>query len=311
MRGARVGNRVIVFLGTNDILQSDTFDASKAGLEPVGHDLPRVCGCCRDRSAQELPRRASRGETGGRAVTLHPAPARAVAQQPGRAGPPPDQAPDRADARVSELLDRQAHPGRGGGDGDAGEGTGACRACQRHARPARLRAPGVWPRHLSEGERARARPQSANATDPDQALRISRPNRGPHRATTFGRGGSHDAVAEGHRSRRSNSRYAAALSQPGAPGSGADLLPPGPGNLKGAQAIEAFGAAVTEHHHQVRLTTVDVAPLGRGAGDRDLLGRRQGRGGDPLSASTCSSGAKSARIGRFGPTSGLLHQGQT
>ena len=64
----------------------------------------------------------------------------------------------------SELLDRQAHPGRGGGDGDAGEGTGACRAWQRHARPARLRAPGLWPRHLSEGERAGARLQSANAT---------------------------------------------------------------------------------------------------------------------------------------------------
>ena len=38
--------------------------------------------------------------------------------------------------------------------------------------PASLRAPGLWPRHLSEGERAGARLQSANATDPDQALRI-------------------------------------------------------------------------------------------------------------------------------------------
>jgi ketosteroid isomerase-like protein len=65
-----------------------------------------------------------------------------------------------------------------------------------------------------------------------------------------------------------NNRYAALLSQPGAPGVGAfftedaDLLPPGPDNLKGVQAIEAFWAAVTEHYHEVRLTTVDVAPLG-------------------------------------------------
>ena len=65
-----------------------------------------------------------------------------------------------------------------------------------------------------------------------------------------------------------NNRYAALLSQPGAPGVGAfftedaDLLPPGPDNLKGVQAIEAFWAAVTEHYHQIHLTTVDVAPLG-------------------------------------------------
>jgi len=65
-----------------------------------------------------------------------------------------------------------------------------------------------------------------------------------------------------------NNRYAAVLSQPGAPNVGAfftedaDLLPPGPDNLKGTQAIEAFWAAVTEHYHDVRLTTVDVAPLG-------------------------------------------------
>ena len=59
---------------------------------------------------------------------LRPAPARAVAQQPGRAGPPPDQAPNRTDARLPGLLDRQADAGRGRGDGDAGQGTGACRA---------------------------------------------------------------------------------------------------------------------------------------------------------------------------------------
>ena len=47
----------------------------------------------RDRPAQELPQRAAGDETGRRAVALHAAPAWAVAQQPGRAGSPPDQAP--------------------------------------------------------------------------------------------------------------------------------------------------------------------------------------------------------------------------
>ena len=74
----------------------------------------------------------------GRAVALHPPPAWAVAQQPGRAGSPPDQAPNRADARVSELWDRAADAGRRRGDGDAGQGTGACRARQRHAGAAAL-----------------------------------------------------------------------------------------------------------------------------------------------------------------------------
>ena len=63
-------------------------------------------------------------------------------------------------------------------------------------------------------------------------------------------------------------RYAAALSSPGARGSGsffaedADLLPPGPDSLKGAAAIGAFWAAVSEHYHKVRLTTLDAAQLG-------------------------------------------------
>ena len=39
---------------------------------------------------------------------------------PGRAGPPPDQAPDPARARLSGLLDGEADAGRGRGDGDAG-----------------------------------------------------------------------------------------------------------------------------------------------------------------------------------------------
>ena len=109
-----------------------------------------------------------------------------------------------------------------------------------------------------------------------------------------------------------NSRYAAALSQPGAPGSGADLLPPGPGNLKGAQAIEAFWAAVTEHYHQVRLTTVDVAPLGSDAvREIGTYWAAAAVGVIRSAASTCSSGAKSARIGRFGPTSGLRTRVQT
>jgi ketosteroid isomerase-like protein len=63
-------------------------------------------------------------------------------------------------------------------------------------------------------------------------------------------------------------RYATVLSGPGARGSGAfftddaDLLPPGPDNVKGAAAIEAFWAAVSEHYHNVRLTTLDAAQLG-------------------------------------------------
>jgi ketosteroid isomerase-like protein len=70
-----------------------------------------------------------------------------------------------------------------------------------------------------------------------------------------------------------NNKYAAILSRPGAPGVGefftedADLLPPGPDNLnlKGPAAIQAFWAAVTEQAGDVRLTTIDAAPIGEDA----------------------------------------------
>ena len=41
---------------------------------------------------------------------------------------PPDQAPDPAHARLSGLLDGEADAGRHRGHGDAGQGTGPCRA---------------------------------------------------------------------------------------------------------------------------------------------------------------------------------------
>jgi hypothetical protein len=43
---------------------------------------------------------------------LHLVPARTVAEQRGRAGPPPDQAPGSADARLRELPDGAAGAGR-------------------------------------------------------------------------------------------------------------------------------------------------------------------------------------------------------
>ena len=86
------------------------------GARPREHPQPAHR---RHRPAQELPRCAAGDEAGWRAVALHPAPPRPLAQQPGRAGPPPRQAPNRADARLPELLDGAAHPGRGRGDGDA------------------------------------------------------------------------------------------------------------------------------------------------------------------------------------------------
>ena len=100
-------------------------------------------------------------------------PAWAVAQQPGRAGSPPNQAPNRADARLSELLDRSANPRRHRGHGDAGQGPGACRACDRHAGPAGLRPPGVRPRGLIGRQRAGTRLQPANATEPSGAVRCN------------------------------------------------------------------------------------------------------------------------------------------
>ena len=71
-----------------------------------------------------------------------------------------------------------------------------------------------------------------------------------------------------------NNRYAAVLSQPGAPGAAsffakdADLLPPGPDNMKGPEAIGAFWAAATEQFKDARLTTLDVVPLGTDAACR-------------------------------------------
>ena len=116
-----------------------------------------------------------------------------------------------------------------------------------------------------------------------------------------------------------NSRYAAALSQPGAPGSGAfftedaDLLPPGPDNLKGAQAIEAFWAAVTEHYHQVRLTTVDVAPLGSDAvrGIGTYWAAAKAVGGDPLSGKYVFIWHKVGEDWKIWTDIWTSHQGQT
>lgn len=65
-------------------------------------------------------------------------------------------------------------------------------------------------------------------------------------------------------------RYAAALNTAGAVGVGdffdddADLLPPGPDNLKGRAAIQAFWAAATEVFGEPRLTTTDVAEIAPG-----------------------------------------------
>lgn len=65
-------------------------------------------------------------------------------------------------------------------------------------------------------------------------------------------------------------RYAATLNTQGASGAGdffdddADLLPPGPENLKGRAAIQAFWAAASEAFEQPKLTTMDVAEIGSG-----------------------------------------------
>src|SRR4051812_27231456 len=77
---------------------------------------------------KSYPGALARDEAERRAVALRPAPAWPLAQQPGRAGPPPDQAPDPAHARLSGLLDGEADAGRDRGDGDAGQETSACRA---------------------------------------------------------------------------------------------------------------------------------------------------------------------------------------
>ena len=59
------------------------------------------------------------------------------------------QAPDPTHARLSELPDGSADPGRGRGHGDVGEGTGACCAGERHAGPAGPRRRPLRPRRMS------------------------------------------------------------------------------------------------------------------------------------------------------------------
>lgn len=65
-------------------------------------------------------------------------------------------------------------------------------------------------------------------------------------------------------------RYAAALGEPGAPRVGdfyaedANLLPPGPDDLTGRSAIQAFWSAATERLTDPKLTTTDVAEVGPG-----------------------------------------------
>ena len=65
-----------------------------------------------------------------------------------------------------------------------------------------------------------------------------------------------------------NDRYAAALSTPGAPGLGeffthdADLLPPGPDNLKGIKAVQQFWSDVSKYYHNARLATSDAEEMG-------------------------------------------------
>src|SRR4051794_12136038 len=120
----------------------------------------------RDRPPQELSRRAARDEAEGRAVALRPAPAGVLAQQPGRAGPPPDQAPDPAHARLSELLDGEAGAGRRRSNGDAGQGTGACRIQGGHAGAAIFCTANLRPYGLSGTQPSSSTLFTANATDP-------------------------------------------------------------------------------------------------------------------------------------------------
>ncbi len=74
-------------------------------------------------------------------------------------------------------------------------GPGARRTRQRHAGAADLRAPSVRPRRLSEGERAGARPHSANATEPLERRDAHQPRRG-EREGGAGRGTAEGVEAE-------------------------------------------------------------------------------------------------------------------
>src|SRR3954453_949117 len=146
-------------------------EASQALLQacppPGAHPQPARG---RDRPPQELSRCAARDEAEGRAVALRPAPAGALAQHPGRAGPPPDQAPDPAHTRLSGLLDGEADAGRHRSDGDAGQGTSACRAQGGHAGAAIFCTENLRPYGLSGPKPPSSAPFTANATDPRQAL---------------------------------------------------------------------------------------------------------------------------------------------
>src|SRR4051794_9293724 len=125
----------------------------------------------RDRPPQELSRCATRDEAEGRAVALRPAPTWALAQQPDRAGSPPDQAPDPTHARLSGFLDGEADAGRHRSNGDAGQGTGACRAQGGHAGAAILCTTDLRPCSLSGTKPSSSAPFTANATDPRPAIR--------------------------------------------------------------------------------------------------------------------------------------------
>jgi ketosteroid isomerase-like protein len=65
-------------------------------------------------------------------------------------------------------------------------------------------------------------------------------------------------------------RFVSVLNTPGAAGAGefydddADLLPPGPDNVKGRAAIQSFWAAATEHLGEAELTAVDIAEIAPG-----------------------------------------------
>ena len=68
--------------------------------------------------------------------------------------------------RLSGLLDRSTHPGRRRGHGDAGEGTGACRARERHpAQRASSTVSLAWQSDQA-GAGPAVRPQHADATEP-------------------------------------------------------------------------------------------------------------------------------------------------